>query len=317
MSNFLKKTGFLANMAAGLGLLMLSPAVNAEEGGTGHYLPGGMATLIDVLPTQTGWVVQPIYLGYNGGFNSAVSVPIGGAISVGLDATVDSLTLGGLYTFDQTVLGARYSVGVYAPYVWMDITGKVGGFSRTDSVEGIGDITILPAMLAWKSGNWQIDALLPIYAPTGDYQVGRLANQGLNYWTIDPTIGAWHSNEKTGFNFGLHAGVTFNTTNKATDYRSGSVLHAEFSAQQLLPVGPGILGLGLNVFFYEQISGDSGSGATGGNFKGQSAGIGPVVDYIVPTETGALVFEAKWLPELDTKNRLKGDYFWFKVAWQF
>jgi len=37
----------------------------------------------------------------------------------------------------------------------------------------------------------------------------------------------------------------------------------------------------------------------------------------LPTETGALVFEAKWLPELDTKNRLEGDYFWFKVAWQF
>ena len=48
-------------MAAGLGVLMLSPATNAEEGGTGHYVPGSVATLIDVAPTQPGWVLQPLY----------------------------------------------------------------------------------------------------------------------------------------------------------------------------------------------------------------------------------------------------------------
>jgi len=311
----MRRPGLLAIMAAGLGVLMLSPAANAEEGGTGHYVTGSVATLIDVAPNQTGWVLQPLYLSYDGDFSSPI--PIGGAISAGLDAKVDSLTLGGFYTFDQTVFGAHFSVGAYLPYVWMDVKGTIGDFSRTDSVEGLGDITIIPAMLAWKSGQWQIDAVLPIYIPTGDYQAGSLANPGFNYWTIDPTIAASYSNEKTGLNFATNAGVTFNTTNKATDYRSGSVLHAEFSVQQLLPVGPGIFGFGVNGFLYEQISGDSGSGATSGSFKGRSMGIGPVLDYIVPTETGAVVFEAKWLPELDTKNRLEGNYFWFKVAWQF
>ncbi|MGR3661285.1 MAG: transporter [Paracoccaceae bacterium] len=126
----------------------------------------------------------PLYLNYEDSFSSTVSVPLGGEISVGLDAKVDSLTFGGFYTFDQTVFGARYSVGAYLPYVKMDVTGTVGDFSRTDSVEGLGDITIIPAILAWESGQWQFDALLPIYAPTGGYQVGRLANPGLNYWTI-------------------------------------------------------------------------------------------------------------------------------------
>ena len=84
-----------------------------------------------------------------------------------------------------------------------------------------------------------------------------------------------------------------------------------------MPVGPGFHGLGLNGFLYEQIIGDSGSGATEGSFKGRSVGIGSVIDYFLLNEAGTLLFEAKWLPELDTKNRLKGDYFWFKVAWQF
>jgi hypothetical protein len=297
-------------------ILIFSSTSYAEEGGSGHYVPGSVATLIDLAPTQPGWVIQPLFLHYNGDFSGSINVPIAGSISTGLEATVDSFVLGGFYTFEQPVLGAHYSVGLYLPYVWMEVTGNVATLSRTDKVDGLGDITLIPAMLAWKFNSWQFSAMLPIYAPTGDYEVGRLANQGLNYWTFDPTVGAAYGNEQTGFNFGAHIGVTFNTENDDTNYESGSVLHAEVSVQQLLPLGKGFVGLGVNGFLYEQISGDSGSGATR-DFKGRSLGIGPVLDYILPTESGTWVFEAKWLPELDTKNRLEGDYFWVKAAWQF
>ncbi len=317
MKKILKKPRLLAIMIAGLCVLMICSTSNAEEGGTGHYVPGGVATLIDVAPTQPGWVVQPMFLHYDGDFSSSRTLPIAGVISTGLEATVDSAVLGGIYTFEHQVFGAHYSVGTYVPYVWMEVTGTLGGLSRTDKVDGLGDITIIPAMLAWKSGSWQFNALLPIYAPTGDYDVGQLANLGLNYWTFDPTVGAAFSDEKTGLNIGVYAGVTFNTENEDTNYDSGSVLHVEISAQQLLPLGPGFFGFGLNGYVYEQISGDSGSGAISGDFKGRSVGVGPVIDYILPTETGTWVFEAKWLPELDTENRLEGDYFWLKAVWQF
>ncbi|MFA9473535.1 MAG: transporter [Filomicrobium sp.] len=39
--------------------------------------------------------------------------------------------------------------------------------SRADRVNGLGDITLVPAMLAWKSGSWQYSALAQVYAPTG------------------------------------------------------------------------------------------------------------------------------------------------------
>lgn len=297
-------------------ILIVSSTSYAEEGGSGHYVPGSVATLIDLAPTQPGWVIQPLFLHYEGDINGSKNVPVAGFISTGLEATVDSFVLGGFYTFEQPVLGAHYSAGLYLPYVEMEVTGNVGALSRTDKVDGLGDITLIPVLLAWKSNSWQFGAMLPIYAPTGDYEVGRLANQGLNYWTFDPTVGAAYGNEQTGFNFGAHVGVTFNTENDDTNYESGSVLHAEVSVQQLLPLGKGFVGLGVNGFLYEQISADSGSGATR-DFKGRSLGIGPVLDYILPTESGTWVFEAKWLPELDTKNRLEGDYFWVKAAWQF
>jgi len=33
-------------------------------------------------------------------------------------------------------------------------------------------------MLAWKTGDWQIDAILPIYAPTGSYEQAGWGTQG-------------------------------------------------------------------------------------------------------------------------------------------
>ena len=321
MKNTIQKHRLLAIMTVGLSVLILCPTANAEEGGSGHYAVGGIATMIDLVPTVPGWIVHPLFLHYDGDDSVSETLPIAGVVALDVDATIDALTLGGFYTFEQPVLGAHYSVGVLVPYMWMDVTATltIAGrtFSRTDSVDGIGDITIIPAMLAWKSGSWQFNALLPIYAPTGDYEVGRLANEGLNYWTFGPTVGVAYNNPKTGFNFALHTGVTFNTENEDTDYDSGSVLYVEVSAQQLLPVGEGFLGVGFNGFLYDQISADDGAGATLGDFEGRSIGIGPVLSYILPTKSGTGIIEARWLPELDTKNRLEGDYFWVKAAWQF
>ena len=62
---------------------------------------------------------------------------------------------------------------------------------------------------------------------------------------------------------------------------------------------------------------DSGAGATLGCFKGRTAGIGPVLGYIQPIGSEKLLFEVKWLPELDTKNRLNGDYVWLKMVYTF
>jgi hypothetical protein len=175
----------------------------------------------------------------------------------------------------------------------------------------------MPLLMGWKCDDWQFNAALPIYAPTGDYEKGRLANPGRNHWTFDPTFGVSYNGAKNGFNAALHTGFSMNTENGDTDYKSGTVWHTELGVQQLIPVGPGFLGIGFNAFYYEQISGDSGSGATLGDFKGMTTGVGPVVTYVLPLEGNTMVVEARWLPELDTRRRLEGDYFWLKAVYQF
>jgi hypothetical protein len=42
-----------------------------------------------------------------------------------------------------------------------------------------------------------------------------------------------------------------------------------------------------------------------------------VLGYIQPFGEQKLLLEAKWLPELETRNRLNGDYFWLKAVYKF
>ncbi len=300
---------------------VLAPVSQAEEGGAGHYVPGGVASLIDLPPTKGGWVLEAMYLRYEGSASVSRALPVAGVLTGGLSVKSEAITVGSLYTFDKKVLGSFFTIGAFLPYVDVDVSAQITLRNRTrqrsDQVGGLGDLLILPAMMAWKINNWLIDTSLPIYAPTGDYKVGRLANTGLNHWTFDPTFGGAYSNQKTGFNAAFHTGLAFSTRNEDTDYRNGTVFHLDTTVQQLLPLGKGFLGIGAEAFYYQQITGDSGSGAILGDNKGSTVGLGPVLSYILPVGDNSLVAEMRWLTELETERRVKGDYIWFKIVYQF
>ena len=57
----------------------------------------------------------------------------------------------------------------------------------------------------------------------------------------------------------------------------------------------------------KQISGDSGKGALLGDFKGESAGIGPAVLWSRSVGDQQVSFIVKWLHEFHAKHRLKGN----------
>ena len=317
------KNSYLAS-AVLMGLAWAVAPASATEGGTTHIIPGSMATLADNAPAAGPAIfVKPMYLNYSG--SASAQIPTAAGLAANLEADSNTLALVGGYTFAGKVLGAAYTVVAALPYTWLDISGNVqlpgGGTKRIgNSVSGFGDITLIPAMLAWKEPDspWQFNAVLPIYMPTGNYQIGRLGNTGLNYWTFDPIFGVVYSNAKSGFNALLNTGFAINTENPDTNYKSGNLLHFDGAIQQILPAGPGFLTLGAEGFYFQQVSCDSGSGATLGCFKGRTAGLGPVIGYIQPfSKTESLVLEFKWLFEMDVKNRLDGDYIWLKAVYKF
>ena len=291
----------------------------AGEGGVSHVLPGANATLMDLPPTSPGWFAKPMYLNYDG--DASARIPTAAGIIANMHVDVNTLIVGGGYGFDQSVLGGgHYSVAAFLPYSWIKVSGDtaaLGGKRIESSVSGVGDLTVVPVLLGWKSDDWQYDFLMPVYAPTGSYEVGRLGNPGLNYWTFDPIGGFSYNNAKSGFNAAAHLGYAMNTENSATSYKSGDILHVDASVQQIFPLGSGFANVGAEAWYFQQVTCDSGSGATLGCFKGRTSGIGPVLGYILPVGESKLLLELKWLPELDTKNRLNGDYIWAKMVYKF
>jgi hypothetical protein len=319
----------IANRMTLVALLMMTVLAplfaHAEEGGSGHYLPGGAATFVDAFPGKDGLAVAN-FVSYYGG--SADISSLGGLVTAGIDATAWADTVVALYRTPLKLLGGNYAVGAAIPYVWMEVKGQVqrptlqgGTVTRTerDTANGLGDITFYPFMLGWSAlgGDLKYDVRLGIYIPTGDYEKGKLANVGKNYWTFEPMVSMSYISSKIGLELSAYAGVDFNTENNATDYQSGNQFHLAFTIAEHLPLLGGIIGVGANGFYYEQISGDSGAPAFLGDFKGRTVGIGPVLSYITKVWNKDLVAEVKWLPELDVSHRMKGDIVWFKLAMQF
>jgi len=301
-----------------------TPVAHAGEGGVTHVIPGAMATLADNAPASgPGVFVKPMYMRYSGSVSA--QIPTAAGLAGDVEATSNTYAVIGGYTFAEKVLGATYTMVAALPYTSLDITAVVHTPSgakvrKGNKISGLGDVTVIPAMMAWKEPEspWQFNFVLPVYMPTGNYEKGRLGNTGLNYWTVDPIFGVAYSDAKRGFNALLHSGLAFNSENPDTNYKSGNLLHFDGAVQQILPVGSGFMTIGAEAFYFKQVSCDSGSGATLGCFKGKTAGLGPVVGYIQPfSKTESLVLEFKWLTETATEKRLEGDYLWLKAVYKF
>jgi hypothetical protein len=155
------------------------------------------------------------------------------------------------------------------------------------------------------------------YAPTGNYQVGRLANTGKNFWTIEPVLGLMYFGQKSGIEVSVFPGFDFNTENNDTDYQSGKQVHVDGTLAQHFPLATGLAGAGVSAYYYQQVSGDSGSGATLGAFKGMTTGLGPALSYAQKVSSRDTLVELKWLNEVETKNRLQGDIVWLKAVLKF
>jgi hypothetical protein len=299
-------------------LLVLHASALAEEGGAGHYTPGANASFVDALPGKPGLALADFFVFYNA--SAGGRLPIAGLISVTLDAKVFANSLVGIYQTPLALLGGSYAFGGIVPVLWMDVTGTVAAGSGTrsagDSSSGIGDLLLYPFMLGWTAagGDLKYDFRFGIYAPTGKFEAGALANVGKNYWTFEPTATVSFISSKIGLEASAYAAVDFNTKNKTTDYQTGTQFHLDATLAEHVPLFAGFFGVGANAFYYQQIAGDSGSGATLGDFKGRTIGVGPVASYAMKLESTQLALELKWLPELETKNRLKGDYFWIKIG---
>ena len=286
-----------------------------------------MASFVDGVPTEPTFIARLNYLHYSGDTSVDRSIPIAGMTALNVDAESDAYGLTLLWAPDWN-MGKNWSYAMSAtiPWVSMEVAADVAAspgdnvrsVRRSDRESGLGDIVLMPLMFNYKvNPDLNTNFRLAVYAPTGDYEVGRLANLGKNFWTVEPTAAVMYFGQKNGIEASLFFGMDFNTENSDTDYKSGIQAHLDGTLAQHFPLWGGLAGVGATGFWYQQISDDSGEGANLGGFKARAHGVGPVLSYVTKIAGQDLIAELKWLHEFDNRNRLEGDTVFFKVLTKF
>ena len=82
-------------------------------------------------------------------------------------------------------------------------------FGASDSVSGFTDLYPV-ASLAWNNGVHNGMIYVTGDIPVGDYDNTRLANLGIGHAAIDSGGGYTYFNQKTGWEFSVVAGFTYN-----------------------------------------------------------------------------------------------------------
>jgi hypothetical protein len=158
--------------------------------------------------------------------------------------------------------------------------------------------------LGWHEGNWHWNVGTLVNVPIGFWERGNLANIGFNRWAVDIGGAFTWLDPKIGLEVSSAAGFTFNGENPTTDYKTGTEFHYEFAVVQNFSK---TFGLGINGYFYDQLSGDSGRGARLGAFEGRVAAVGPVANLNFTIGKLPVSTSLKYFHEFEAENRLEGD----------
>ncbi|HTQ51018.1 MAG TPA: transporter [Candidatus Acidoferrales bacterium] len=304
-------------------LLSLTAIVRASEGGTTHYISGSYTDFCGMPPSQPGLYLANYFLDYgNGEVSASKQLPLGGIFGAGVTANSQAEVPMAIYAYPFSLYDITFSSGISVPYLWEDVkvtasydrNGTQISGAREQSINGLSDIEMFPIMAAWTNGDFTVGGMFNVFAPTGDFDTGQLANPGMGYWTFEPMVAFSWLSSKIGTEFTVFTGVDFNTENTTTDYQSGDVFHVDATLAEHVPLFGGFVGAGASAFYLKQFTGDSGSGARLGSFETESAGVGPTVSYIHKIGKTTLVVDGSWLPQLHTVNTTQGNFFWAKMT---
>ena len=285
-----------------LALASFTMPCTASEEGLGAYWPGYRNYLAGVVPSEPGVYLREDVIGYTASAPKLVSngQPIGGSSSGMATGIVEPW-----FVTNHKIWGATHAVVLIVPLAWGEARGNVIGTNINPSGTNfqVGDIVVSPLFLGWERGKLHYNSSLFIFVPTGPYDIHRVVNTGLNYWTVDPEFGFTYLNPKTGWDLSGALGYSLNTENTATHYTSGDILHLDLAAGRMFKNGfkPGIVG-----YAWIQVTGDSGPGALFGSFESRVFGLGPALEWKT-SKRSRLMFRCGF--EFGANDRLQGNQY--------
>ena len=242
----------------------------AAEFGTGLYMLGYQSALAGYQPDPGFYLRNDLYV-YQG---NATIIPFSKHVEVDLRSRLITDMIGATYVTPLEIFGAHYAVGM----IWSSATnsflkGKVAVdtrfpllnslLTRSEDAEytGVSDLVITPINLGWHLGQFHIMAFGNVYAPVGSYDPNRRLNTGLNRVAVEPNAAVTWLQPQYGQEVSLSMGYTMNFKNPATQYTTGQEFHLEYYLGQHLPKG---FAIGLAGYLYNQMTADTGSGASPG-----------------------------------------------------
>jgi hypothetical protein len=232
--------------------------------------------------------------------------------SAAISQTVSNVT-------GSAALGAGVASGVTSA-VRTSVNGQVNSqlAARTGSAGAWGDLEFAP-LLNWEIGDHQTATLTPtLILPTGKYDKNSAVNSGFGkFYTFRPSFQYGYIGD--GWDVGARMVLSFNTKNKDTNYKSGTMFNLDFAAMKFVTED---LRLGLQGYVVNQLTKDSSDDANvqaaidaadGAKMRAYAAG--PALGWIV--NGGEMVVEGKLLKEFGARNRSEGTTYMLMLSKPF
>jgi hypothetical protein len=285
----------------------------ADEGGTSFWQLGSYASQA-AIPAAPGLSIDMTYYSASASSGTMAGSTRGGSVRSGLSTNWNYLSVTPTYAFDTPVLGGQLEIGVTvlagnnASTAW----GTAGALPGTiaDSMTALGDLVPLVA-LKWAKRDHNFMIYTSPNIPVGGYDASRQASVGLGYWAIDGGAGYTYFDQDNGNEFSAVLGFTYNFMNPSLAYQSGIDMHLELSVSQYVTER---LSAGLAGYFYNQVTGDSGSGATLGPFMSRVAGVGPQLGYNFNVGERSASLSVRGYYEFAGQNRPQGWNAWLTLV---
>ena len=301
----------------------LTRVAEAAEGGLSFYIEGQAVPLGGIVPPPGLYFDSTTYF-YNAKIGANRTTQIGGNVVANVNVNLVANFATALWVTPVQVLGGDLAFAFVMPFgepavragVLLDgplINQRVGrplGVTVSDRDFNPGD-PIVSASLGWHSGSWHWKLAGVLSIPAGGYEPGQLSNVALNRYIGDISSGATYLDPAVGIDLSAVAGFTINGTNPVTRYTTGNEFHVDVSASMYLTKE---VTVGVIASHYQQITGDSGSGARVGPFKGRVTAVGGTIG--VTGEFGKIPVTArlKVLREVEVENRFQGTIGFFEVS---
>lgn len=282
----------------------------ASESGVSFYLLGSGGPGAAMLPPLQGVFFDNSYYHYDGEANASREFVVGGNLVAGLKVKMDADFSTVLWVPSTDFAGGTLALGgtlvVGRPDMQVDavISGPHGGsvtISRQDDAWIIGD-PVATAALGWAvAKNTHLSTAATVNVPIGEYREGQLANMSFHRWILDTSTALSFHDAEQGWDASAKAGLTFNGTNDVTDYDTGTEFHVEAALERIFSRQ---FSAGVQAYHFQQVTGDSGTGAALGAFKGRVSGAGATAAYNFQVGRLPMSLRVRLLKEFGEKNRL-------------